>query len=124
MIRSCWGSFLTPTYRAKNGITKVILANLTAKEAITLRSRFGVFLSKEINPDDAGGQFDKTRQRIKEIEEKALRKLKAKREKEQDQNCSFCGKLVTEVNRMIASEINKVFICNECIKNCGDLLDE
>jgi DNA-directed RNA polymerase sigma subunit (sigma70/sigma32) len=102
--------------------TKEILLNLTAREAKILRSRFGIDFSKDNNLDDLGRQFDVTRKRIQEIEEKALKKLKATKEKVQ--NCSFCGKSINEVKRMIVSEINNVFICNECIKNCGDLLDE
>ncbi len=79
-------------------------------------------MSDDNNLDDIGRQFDVTRKRIQEIEENALKKLKATKKK--IQNCSFCGKSINDVKRMIVSEINKVFICNECIKNCGDLLDE
>jgi DNA-directed RNA polymerase sigma subunit (sigma70/sigma32) len=117
--------FTTEELTDLNESTKEILLNLTAKEVKILRSRFGIDFSKDNNLDDLGRQFDVTRKRIQEIEEieeKALKKLKATKEKVQ--NCSFCGKSINEVKRMIVSEINNVFICNECIKNCGDLLDE
>lgn len=101
-----------------------VLTNLTAREAKVLRSRFGIDLSKDSNLEDIGRQFDVTRKRIKEIEEKALKKLRDKKEKEQNQNCSFCGKQINDVKRMIKSEIHNVYMCNECIKTCGDLIDD
>ena len=104
--------------------TKEILANLTVREAIALRERFGINFAKDHDLEDVGRQFEVTRKRIREIEAKALRKLKAKNEKEQNQNCSFCGKSINDAVRMVKSEINNVYICNECIKTCGDLLDE
>jgi Sigma-70, region 4/ClpX C4-type zinc finger len=96
---------------------------LTAREAKVLLERFGIHLLKESSLEDIGRQFDETRKRIKEIEEKALKKLKAKRDKKQNQNCSFCGKSVSDVKRIIKSEISNVYIYDECIKTCGDLLD-
>jgi len=102
--------------------TKEVIVNLTAREAKVLRSRFGIDLSKDIDPDNANRQFEVTRKRIQEIEAKALRKLKDK--KEQIQKCSFCGKSINAVKKMIKSEINNVCICNECIKNCGNLLSD
>jgi RNA polymerase primary sigma factor len=54
-----------------------VLINLTARETKILRSRFGIDFSKVSNFDDLGLQFDVTRKRIREIEEKALKKLKA-----------------------------------------------
>ncbi len=104
--------------------TKNVLAGLTAREAKALRTRFGIEFAKDNNLEDVGRQFEVTRKRIKEIEEKALKKLRAKKEKQQIQNCSFCGKSIADVNKMIKSEINDTYICNECIKNCGDLLDD
>jgi hypothetical protein len=76
------------------------------------------------NNDDVFSQFNVARMRIREFEQKALKRLKVKKAKEHGLICSFCGTSVIDVERLIASEINKVFICNECIKNCGDLLNE
>ncbi|MBK8817168.1 MAG: hypothetical protein IPN42_17430 [Methylococcaceae bacterium] len=104
---------------------KDVLINLTAREAKTLRSRFGIdFLKEDSNFDDLGHQFYVTRKRIQEIEENALNNLKAKNANKKDLSCSFCGKSINDVKRMIESEINKVFICNECLKNCDDLLKD
>jgi hypothetical protein len=104
--------------------TKEILLNLTAREAEVLRSRFGINLSEDVDLENIGRQFDATRKRIKVIEENALKKLRSNRNKEQNHNCSFCDKQINDVKRMIKSEINNVYICNECIKTCGDLLDD
>lgn len=58
--------------------TKEILLNLTAREAKILRSRFEIEFSKDSNPENIGHQFEVTRKRIREIEEKALKKFRAK----------------------------------------------
>lgn len=102
--------------------TKDLLANLTAREARALRARFGIHLSQNHTLEDIGRQFEVTRKRIREIEAKALRKLRKQESTIPDQSCSFCGKSVNDVKRLIASEIKNVSICDECIKICGDLL--
>lgn len=107
-----------------NEKTKEILFNLTAREAKILRSRFGIILSEDFNPDDVGHQFEVTRKRIREIEEKALKKLKEVKPQLPRQNCSFCGKSVNDVKKIFASENNKAFICNECIRTFGKLLGD
>lgn len=104
--------------------TKEILANLTAREAKALRDKFGIHLSNEYGSEEIGRQFEVTRKRIQEIEAKALRKLKNKNAKALDQSCSFCRKSINDVKKLIKSEINNVYICDECIKTCGDLLDD
>jgi ATP-dependent protease Clp ATPase subunit len=36
--------------------------------------------------------------------------------------CSFCGKSTSEVAYVVASQIEKAFICNECVKTCTEVL--
>ena len=56
-----------------------ILKSLTPKEAKALRERFGIELNTDKTLEEVIKQFDITRERIKQIEEKALRKLKKKK---------------------------------------------
>ena len=56
--------------------THEILASLTPREAKVLRMRFGIEMSTDHTLEEVGKQFDVTRERIRQIEAKALRKLK------------------------------------------------
>ncbi len=53
-----------------------MLDGLTAREAKVLRMRFGIDMSSDHTLDEVGKQFDVTRERIRQIETKAIRKLK------------------------------------------------
>ena len=53
-----------------------ILDGLTAREAKVLRMRFGIDMSSDHTLEEVGRQFDVTRERIRQIEAKAIRKLK------------------------------------------------
>jgi RNA polymerase primary sigma factor len=57
-------------------IVKDILDSLTPREAKVLRMRFGIEMSTDHTLEEVGKQFDVTRERIRQIEAKALRKLK------------------------------------------------
>ena len=56
--------------------TQQILASLTAREAKVLRMRFGIDMNTDHTLEEVGKQFDVTRERIRQIEAKALRKLR------------------------------------------------
>ncbi|MFQ3230409.1 RNA polymerase sigma factor RpoD [Reinekea sp.] len=56
--------------------TKEVLAGLTAREAKVLRMRFGIEMNTDHTLEEVGKQFDVTRERIRQIEAKALRKLR------------------------------------------------
>jgi RNA polymerase primary sigma factor len=56
--------------------TRDVLANLTAREAKVLRMRFGIDMNTDHTLEEVGKQFDVTRERIRQIEAKALRKLR------------------------------------------------
>ena len=56
--------------------TKEVLAGLTAREAKVLRMRFGIDMNTDHTLEEVGKQFDVTRERIRQIEAKALRKLR------------------------------------------------
>ena len=56
--------------------TRHILAGLTAREAKVLRMRFGIDMNTDHTLEEVGKQFDVTRERIRQIEAKALRKLR------------------------------------------------
>ena len=56
--------------------TRNILAGLTAREAKVLRMRFGIDMNTDHTLEEVGKQFDVTRERIRQIEAKALRKLR------------------------------------------------
>ncbi|MGH8162069.1 MAG: sigma-70 family RNA polymerase sigma factor, partial [Gammaproteobacteria bacterium] len=53
-----------------------VLATLTAREAKVLRMRFGIGTNTDHTLEEVGKQFDVTRERIRQIEAKAIRKLK------------------------------------------------
>ena len=56
--------------------TQDVLAGLTAREAKVLRMRFGIGMNTDHTLEEVGKQFDVTRERIRQIEAKALRKLR------------------------------------------------
>ncbi|MET0377919.1 MAG: RNA polymerase sigma factor RpoD [Spongiibacteraceae bacterium] len=56
--------------------TRQVLAGLTAREAKVLRMRFGIEMNTDHTLEEVGKQFDVTRERIRQIEAKALRKLR------------------------------------------------
>ncbi len=55
---------------------KKILSNLTARDAQALRMRLGIDLNDNNSLEEVGQQFNVTREKIRAIEEKALRKLR------------------------------------------------
>ena len=56
--------------------TRDVLSGLTAREAKVLRMRFGIDMNTDHTLEEVGKQFDVTRERIRQIEAKALRKLR------------------------------------------------
>lgn len=58
------------------GVVKDVLDSLTPREAKVLRMRFGIEMSTDHTLEEVGKQFDVTRERIRQIEAKALRKLR------------------------------------------------
>ncbi|MBE9396435.1 RNA polymerase sigma factor RpoD [Pontibacterium sp. N1Y112] len=56
--------------------TKEVLSGLTARESKVLRMRFGIDMNTDHTLEEVGKQFDVTRERIRQIEAKALRKLR------------------------------------------------
>ncbi|ONF42351.1 RNA polymerase sigma factor RpoD [Marinobacter lutaoensis] len=56
--------------------TRQVLAGLTARESKVLRMRFGIEMNTDHTLEEVGKQFDVTRERIRQIEAKALRKLR------------------------------------------------
>jgi RNA polymerase primary sigma factor len=56
--------------------TQSVLAGLTARESKVLRMRFGINMNTDHTLEEVGKQFDVTRERIRQIEAKALRKLR------------------------------------------------
>ena len=57
-------------------VTRKLLGGLTAREAKVLRMRFGIDMNTDHTLEEVGKQFDVTRERIRQIEAKALRKLR------------------------------------------------
>jgi RNA polymerase primary sigma factor len=80
------GDFIEDTHNVapleaamQSGLRSVVselLDGLTAREAKVVRMRFGIDMSSDHTLDEVGKQFDVTRERIRQIEAKALRKLK------------------------------------------------
>ena len=68
-INSATGESLTES-------TREVLNGLTAREAKVLRMRFGIDMNTDHTLEEVGKQFDVTRERIRQIEAKALRKLR------------------------------------------------
>jgi RNA polymerase primary sigma factor len=63
-------------YDSLRGATSDILDSLTQREAKVLRMRFGIEMNTDHTLEEVGKQFDVTRERIRQIEAKALRKLR------------------------------------------------
>ncbi|WP_369817002.1 RNA polymerase sigma factor RpoD [Nitrosovibrio sp. Nv17] len=63
-------------YASLRDVTKDILDSLTPREAKVLRMRFGIEMNTDHTLEEVGKQFDVTRERIRQIEAKALRKLR------------------------------------------------
>ena len=63
-------------YTSLRDVTKDILDSLTPREAKVLRMRFGIEMNTDHTLEEVGKQFDVTRERIRQIEAKALRKLR------------------------------------------------
>ena len=63
-------------YASLREVTKDVLDSLTPREAKVLRMRFGVEMNTDHTLEEVGKQFDVTRERIRQIEAKALRKLR------------------------------------------------
>jgi RNA polymerase primary sigma factor len=74
------GSVLSPiesaTSEGLKETTHAVLAGLTPREAKVLRMRFGIDMNTDHTLEEVGKQFDVTRERIRQIEAKALRKLR------------------------------------------------
>ncbi len=64
------------TFAGLRESTQNVLAGLTAREAKVLRMRFGINMNTDHTLEEVGKQFDVTRERIRQIEAKALRKLR------------------------------------------------
>ena len=71
---------MSPVDNATNGnlanTTREALSSLTSREAKVLRMRFGIDMNTDHTLEEVGKQFDVTRERIRQIEAKALRKLR------------------------------------------------
>ena len=63
-------------YTSLRDVTKDVLDSLTPREAKVLRMRFGIEMNTDHTLEEVGKQFDVTRERIRQIEAKALRKLR------------------------------------------------
>jgi RNA polymerase primary sigma factor len=63
-------------YASLRDVTKDVLDTLTPREAKVLRMRFGIEMNTDHTLEEVGKQFDVTRERIRQIEAKALRKLR------------------------------------------------
>src|SRR5690606_41344031 len=64
------------TVESPKEATRDVLSGLTAREAKVLRMRFGIDMNTDHTLEEVGKQFDVTRERIRQIEAKALRKLR------------------------------------------------
>ncbi|MFC0179697.1 RNA polymerase sigma factor RpoD [Thorsellia kenyensis] len=64
------------TMESLKNATQEILSGLTGREAKVLRMRFGIDMNTDHTLEEVGKQFDVTRERIRQIEAKALRKLR------------------------------------------------
>ncbi len=80
------------TTESLRAATHDVLAGLTAREAKVLRMRFGIDMNTDHTLEEVGKQFDVTRERIRQIEAKALRKLRHPSRSEVLR--SFLGRLI------------------------------
>ena len=80
VLRRFDGSSVAPVDAAMQAglrdVVKDILDSLTPREAKVLRMRFGIDMTTDHTLEEVGKQFDVTRERIRQIEAKALRKLR------------------------------------------------
>ena len=76
LIDSSLGPAEAAVYTSLRDVTKDILDSLTPREAKVLRMRFGIEMNTDHTLEEVGKQFDVTRERIRQIEAKALRKLR------------------------------------------------
>ena len=67
---------LGTSYASWTALNRLGLSGLTAREAKVLRMRFGIDMNTDHTLEEVGKQFDVTRERIRQIEAKALRKLR------------------------------------------------
>ncbi len=65
--------------------THKMLASLTARENKVLRMRFGIRLNKDLTLEEVGKQLDVTRERVRQIESKALRKMRNPKRKQAEE---------------------------------------
>ena len=63
-------------HASMRNVIKEVLDSLTPREAKVLRMRFGIEMNTDHTLEEVGKQFDVTRERIRQIEAKALRKLR------------------------------------------------
>ena len=63
-------------YSSLRELTREVLASITPREAKVLRMRFGIEMNTDHTLEEVGRQFEVTRERIRQIEAKALRKLR------------------------------------------------
>ena len=75
--RSCRST--PPSSQILRETTTRVLASVTPREERILRMRFGIGMNKDHTLEEVGQQFSVTRERIRQIEAKALRKLKRPR---------------------------------------------
>ncbi len=108
----------------ENEIEKV-LGTLSERERDVLRKKFGIDLEDLDSTFLSHEKFLETRRKIREIERKALRKLKPdeKYVEPHGVECSFCFKLESEVYKMI-KDPSGVNICNKCVEACSQILHE
>jgi RNA polymerase primary sigma factor len=66
----------TTTKESLRETTGELLSNLSPREAKVLKMRFGIDMNTDHTLEEVGRQFDVTRERIRQIEAKALRKLR------------------------------------------------
>ena len=64
------------TAESLKAVVEQVLAGLSPREAKVLRMRFGIGMNTDHTLEEVGRQFDVTRERIRQIEAKALRKLR------------------------------------------------
>ena len=104
--------------------TNEILSNLDPGEEKILREKFGIDASGDMNLQETGKQFDITRDRIKAFKEKALNKIKTRKQhiEKNSKSCSFCKKSHNKVNKIIETDAG-VTICNECVILCNELIN-
>ncbi|MEZ5534167.1 MAG: RNA polymerase sigma factor RpoD [Thiolinea sp.] len=74
------GNIMSPldsaTTNSLSEVTRDVLSSLTGRESKVLRMRFGIDMNTDHTLEEVGKQFDVTRERIRQIEAKALRKLR------------------------------------------------